>query len=221
MEAFNKLSDDKKVVKSQVRTGVERFFLVGIILSLLATFFIFFSLRHGGVPLRVSTFTLLCFILLYRFTSGHYVLDLINKNLRFHFAFFGFSWTRDIADFSMIHAVTVNTDHYKSRGGGRGFFDYWTEVVLADGKVIAISERIQNDKTMPTALAKIVAANSSAEYVQDLHITNAKVIRKPNGRYSFSRKEDNKDPELVAKIFAMLFLIFCVSMVGAFMYKNW
>ncbi len=191
LEELKDFSNKSKQVKVDLRTGIEKILFTCCIASLLAAFggFFHFMNGYGTMPLKVTCIVLLICIFCYMVTDNFLVLDLVNQRLVYHFRFLTYAKIRKVADFSQIHAVIVNMDYYRAKGE-RGFFRYWTEIVFSNGRTLAMTDRIREDKVMPQTLAKIIADNSDAEYVQDIHTTNAIVVKKPNGRYSFAKKPE-------------------------------
>lgn len=133
--------------------------------------------------LAIGTITTVGFGFLYHKTDNFYILDCDRKALLYHFKFFNFEKVSTFANFSQIHAVTVQGVRESSKH--RSWWEYRVEIVLESGKVFPLADFTENsfEKNMLTA-AKI-AELTGASFVKTNTESYANPVKMTNGKYTF------------------------------------
>ena len=126
--------------KIDLKTPLEKFFQILMIIS---PIFIFIGFKQMG--LGDSTFIFLSAIVTFVLsffcffaTDNYYLLDMKKRMLVYRFKFLFFERLSKGADFSGIHAVTVNVSFVTAKGKTSYF--YTATLVLFSGKVLPISD---------------------------------------------------------------------------------
>lgn len=209
----------KERIKIDLRTPMEQFFLGLMLLSPLLIFIGFHQMQLGDSPIlfagAILTFVLSCFC--YFATDNYYLLDMNKRLLVYRFKFLFFERLSKVADFSGIHAVTVNTSSVTSKGKTSYF--YVATLVLFNGKALPISDR-ESKKSEVQKLAEFVAKASGASYVQGSGNLGMVAVKLSGGRYTFRAESGATTPaqKFVMKLIAVIVILAGIPFIALIIY---